>query len=146
MMIIGMQKLRVFKNFNNKDVGDYHGFYVQSDTLFLADVFESFRKTCIEIYDLDPAHFLSAPGLAWQACLKKTEVKLELLTNVDMLLKIETGIRGGICHAIYRYAKANNKYMKDYDNYESSYIQYLDANYLYGLAMSLKLPVNGFRC
>ena len=146
MMIIGMQKLRVFKNSNNKDLGDYHGFYVQSDTLFLADVFESFRKKCIEIYDLDPAHFLSAPGLAWQACLKKTEVKLELLTNVDMLFKIEKGIRGGICHAIYRYAKANNKYMKDYDNYESSYIQYLDANYLYGLAMSLKLPVNGFKC
>ena len=86
--------------------------YVQSDTLLLADVFENFRNKCIEIYELDPAHFLSAPGLAWQACLKKTEVKLELLTDIDMLLMVEKGIRGGICHAIHRYAKANNKYMK----------------------------------
>ena len=99
---------RVFKNFNNKNLGDYHHLYVQSDTLLLADVFENFRSKCIEIYELDPAHFLSASGLAWQACLKKTEVKLELLTDVDMLLMVEKGIRGGICHAIHRYAKANN--------------------------------------
>ena len=119
----------VFKNLNNKNLGDYHDFYVESDTLLLADVFENFRNKCIEIYELDPAHFLSAPGLAWQACLKKTEVKLELLTNVDMLLIVEKGIRGGICHAIHRYAETNNKYMKNYDqNKESSYIQYLDAN------------------
>ena len=76
----------------------------------LADVFENFRNTCIKVYKLDPIHFLSAPGLASQACLKKTEVKLELLTDVDMLLMAEKGIRGGICHTIYRYAKANNKY------------------------------------
>ena len=81
----------------------------------LADVFENFRNKCIEIYELDPAHFLSASGLAWQACLKKTEVKLELLTKVDMLLMVEKGIRGGICHAINRYTKANNEYMKNYD-------------------------------
>ena len=124
---------RVFKNINNKNLGDYHDLYVQSDTLLLADVFENFRKKCIEIYELDPAHFLSAIGLAWQACLKKTKVKIELLTNVDMLWIVEKGIRGGICHAIQRYAKANNKYIKDYDkNKESSYIQYLDANNLYG--------------
>ena len=91
---------RVFKNFNNKNLGDYHHLYVQSDTLLLADVFGNFRNKCIEIYELDPAHFLSASGLAWQACLKKTEVKLELLTDVDMLLMVEKGIRGGICHAI----------------------------------------------
>ena len=84
--------------------------YVQSDTLLLADVFENFRNKCIEIYEFDPAHFLSAPGLAWQACLKKTKVKLELLTDVHMLLMVEKGIRGGICHARHRYAKANNKY------------------------------------
>ena len=89
--------------------------YVESDTLLLADVFENFRNKCIEIYELDPAHFLSASGLAWQACLKKTEVKLELLTKVDMLLMVEKGIRGGICHAINRYTKANNVYMKNYD-------------------------------
>ena len=102
---------------------------------------------CIEIYELDPAHFLLTPGLAWQACLKKTRVKLELLTDYDMLMMVEKGIRGGICQAIYRYAKANNKYMgKEYDeNIESSYLAYLDANNLYGSAMSQKLPVDGFK-
>ena len=89
----------------------------------LPDAFENFRNKCIEIYELVPAHFLSAPGLAWQACLKKTEVKIELLTKVDMLLMVEKGIRGGVYHAIHRYAKANNKHMKNYDkNKESSYI------------------------
>ena len=88
--------------------------HVQSDTLLLADVFEKFRNKYIEIYELEPAHFLSAPGLAWRVCLKKTGVKLELLTNNDKLLVVEKGIRGGICHAIHRYAKANNKYIKNY--------------------------------
>ena len=98
---------RVFKNFSNKHLGDYHDLYVESNILLLADVFKSFRNKCIEIYELDSAHYLFAPGLAWQVCLKKTEVKLELLTNVDMLLMVQKGIRGGICHAIHRYAKAN---------------------------------------
>ena len=112
----------------------------------LSDVFENFRNKCIEIYELDPAHFLSAPGLAWQACLKKTKVELELLTDIDMLLMVEKGTRGGICQAIYRYAKANNKDMKNHDkNNESPYIEYLDANNLYGWAMSQNLPVNGFK-
>ena len=85
------------------------------------------------------------PGLPWQACLKKTGIRLELLTNIDMLLMVEKGIRGGICHAIHSYAKANNKYMKNYDkNTESSYPMYLDANSLYGWAMSQRLPVNSF--
>ena len=137
---------KVFKNFNDKYLGDYHDLYVQSDTLLLAVVFENFRNKYIEICELDPAHFLSAPGLAWQACLKKTEVKLELLTDVGMLLKVEKVVRGGICHSIHRYAKANNKYMKNYDkNKESLYIQYLDANNLYGRAVSQKLPVDGFK-
>ena len=130
---------RVFKNLNNKNLGHSHDLYVQSDKLLLAEVFTNFRNKCIEIYELDPAHFLSVPALAWQACLKKTEVKLELLTNVDMLLMVQKGIRGGICHAIHRYPKANNKYMKNYNkNKESSYIRYLDAN-LYGWAMSQKI-------
>ena len=88
---------------------------VQSDTLLLVDVFEKFRGTCFEIYGLDPSHFISAPGLAWKACLKKTNVNLELLTDTDMLLMIEAGIRGVMCQSIHRYAKANNKYMKNYD-------------------------------
>ena len=124
---------KVWKLFEIKNLGEYHDLYVQSDTLLLADVFENFKDKCIDIYKLDPAHFLSAPGLAWQACLKKTGVKLELLTDNDMLMMVEKGIRGGMCHAVYRYAKANNKYMKSYDkSIKSSYIQYLDANNLYG--------------
>ena len=137
---------RVFKNLNNKNLGDYHDLYVQSDTLFLANLFENFTNKWIEIYELDPAHFLSAPGLAWQACLKKTEVKLELLTNVDMLLMVEKGNRDGICYAIHKYAKTNNKYIKIYDkNKESSFLDYIDASKLYGWTMSQKLPVDGFR-
>ena len=136
----------VFKTFKLNNLGDYHDLYVQSDTLLLADVFENFRKACIKTYELDPAHSISLPGLAWQVCLKKTGVELELLTDYDILLMIEEGIRGGICHAVHRYAKANNKYMKNYDkSKESSYIQYLDANNLYGVAMSAKLPINGFK-
>ena len=110
-------------------IGDYHDLHVQCDTLLLADVFEKFRDTCIDISGLDPSYFLSAPGLAWQVFLKKREVKVELLTDIHMLLMIEEGIRGGICRSIHRYAKTNNKYMKNYNkNIESSYLTYLDAN------------------
>ena len=106
--------------------------YVQSDTLLLADVFENFRNKYIKIYELYPSRFLSAPRLSWQVCLKKAEVEFEFLTNIDMLLMVEKGIRYGICHAIHRYAKANDKYMKNYDkNMKSSYLVYLDANNLY---------------
>ena len=137
---------KVFNEFNLKILGDYHDLYVQSGALLLADVFENFRDKCIEIYELDPAHFLSAQGLAWQACLKKTEVELKLLTDYNMLLMVEEGIRGGMCQAIHRHAKANNKYMNNYDkNIESSYLMYLDANNLYRWAMSQKLLVNGFK-
>ena len=136
----------VFKIFRLENLGNYHDLYVQSDTLLLADVFNNFRNMCLKEYELDPAHFLSLPGLAWQACLKKTNIELELLTDYEMLLMVEKGIRGGICHSIHRYAKANNKYMKNYNkNEESCHIQYLDANNLYGWAMSQKLPVNGFK-
>ena len=114
--------------------------------MLLADIFENFRQSCLKNYELGPADFVSLPGLAWQACLKKTTVELELLTDYDIVLMVEERIRAGICHAIQRYAKANNKYMKDYDRKKkSSYIQYLDANHLYGKAMTEKLPVRGFR-
>ena len=85
------------KNLSNKNLGDYYDLYVQSDTLLFADLFENFRNMCIKVHELDPAHFLSAPGLASQACLKKTEVELELITDPDMLLMVEKEIRGGIC-------------------------------------------------
>ena len=125
------------------NIGDYHDL---SDTLLLVDVYENFRNICFEKYQLDPTYFVSAPGLVWEACLKKTGVKLELITEYDMILMIEKGIRGEIFQATHRYAKANNKYMKNYDkNNESSYIEYLDANNLYRWAMPQKLPVNGFK-
>ena len=99
----------------------------------------------LEIYELDSAHFLSAPRLAWQAALKKTKIKLDLLSDIDLLLMVEKGIRGGIFHSIYQYAKTNNKYMKDYDkNKKWSYLKYWNVNSLYGWAMLRKLPVNNF--
>ena len=111
----------------------------------MTDVFENFGKMRLKINHLDPVKFLSATGLAWQAALKKTELKLELLTDIDMLLIVEKGIREGICHAIHWHAKANSKYMEDYDkNKESSYLKYWDVNNLYGWAMSQRLPVNQF--
>ena len=101
---------------------------------------------CLKTYYLDSAKFLSAPGLSWQGALKKTRVKLHLLTDIDMLLMVKKGIRGGICHGIHRYAKANNNCIKNYDkNKESSYLKYWDVNNLHGWAMSQKLPVNGFK-
>ena len=105
---------KVWETFEIKNVGEYHDLYVQFDTFLFPDVFENFRKKCIEIYKLDPAHFFSASGVAWQACLKMTKVELELLTDIDMPLMVEKGTRGEICQAIHRYAKANNKYMKNY--------------------------------
>ena len=112
----------------------------------LANVFENFRNKCIEVYETDIAHFMSAHGLAWQACLKRDRSKLELLTDIDMLLMIEKGIRGGIVYAIHRYAKTNNKYMNNYNkDIESLYFMYLDTNNLYGCVMSRKLPVNSFK-
>ena len=106
----------VFSKFDNNNLGDYHDLYVQSDTLLLADVFFNFRKVCFDTYELDPAHFLYAPGLAWQACLKKSNVELELISDVDMLLMIEKGIPGGITQAVCRHFQSNNKYTdKKYD-------------------------------
>ena len=98
-----------------KRLGEYHDLYPKSDKLLLTDVFKNFRKISLKIYDLDPVKFLWDPGLPWQAALKKTDIKVESLSNIDMLLMIEKGIRGGIFHPIQWYAKANKKFMKDYD-------------------------------
>ena len=136
---------KVWKEFELKNMGDYHDLYLKTDVLLLSDVMENFRKLCEKHYELDPAHFFTVPGMAWDAMLKMTGIKLELLEDVDMLLMIEKGIRGGISNAFKRYAKANNKFMKDFDPAEkSSFIVYLDANNLYGWAMSKPLPVGEF--
>ena len=136
----------VWNTFNLKNMGEYHDLYLQSDILLLTDVFENFRKTCLEYYKLDPCHYFTSPGLSWDAMLKMTDIKLELMTDVDMFQFIEKGLRGGISYIANRYGKANNKYMTDYDkNKPSKYIMYLDANNLYGWAMSQYLPTAGFK-
>ena len=137
---------KVWKYFDMKTMKDYHNLYLKTDVLLLADVFENFRNVCVENYKLDPAWYYTAPGLAWDACLKKTEVNLELLNDIDMLLMIEKGIRGGVSTITKRHAEANNPYMKTYDsNSPNKYISYLDANNLYGWAMSQPLPTHGFK-
>ena len=135
----------VFKQFACHSLGDYYDLYVKSDVLLLADVFENFREICLNYYKLDPAHFYTAPGLSWVACLEMTKVELELLTDVDMHLSIEEGLRGGISLVCNRYSKANNKYLPNFRlDEESKYIIYLDANNLYRWAMSQPLPVDSF--
>ena len=136
----------VWNTFNLKNMGEYHDLYLKSDILLLADVFENFRKTCLQYYKLDPCHYFTSPGLSWDAMLKMTDMKLELMTDVDMFQFIEKGLRGGTSYIANRYGKANNKYMKTYDDKEpSKYIMYLDANNLYGWAMSQYPPTGGFR-
>ena len=126
---------------------DYHNLYNETDVLLLADVFENFRDICIKNYKLDPAHYYTAPGLAWDAALKITEVELKLLSDIDMLLMVEEGTRGGVSMTSNRYGKSNNKYMGDKFNPSepSKYITYLDGNNLYGWAMSKPLPTHGFK-
>ena len=137
----------VWKTFKMKSFKDYHELFNKVDVLLLADVFENFRNICLTNYGLDPAHYYTAPGLAWDAALKVTDVSLELLSDVDMLLMIEEGIRGGVSMISNRYAKANNKYMGEsfIDTMISIYIAYLDSNNLYGWGMSKPLPTHGFK-
>ncbi|PFX20964.1 hypothetical protein AWC38_SpisGene14564 [Stylophora pistillata] len=136
----------VWSVFRCKTFRDYHNLYNRSDVLLLADVFENFRELCKENYDLDPCWYFTAPGLAWDACLKLTEIELELLSDINMLHMFEAGIRGGISMISTRHAKANNKYMGESFNptQPSKFITYLDANNLYGWAMSKNLPTGGF--
>ena len=136
----------VWEVFKLRNMGEYHDLYLKSDILLLADVFENFRRTCLEYYKLDPCHYFTSPGLSWDAMLKMTGIKLELMTDIDMFQFIEKGMRGGISYIANRYGEANNKYMKEYDEKApSKYIMYLDANNLYGWAMSQYLPTGGFR-
>ena len=138
--------INVWNTFKCKTIRDCHDLYLKSDVLLLSDVFENFRKTRLHHYNLDPAHYYTSPGLAWDACLKETGQELQLLHDYDMLMMFERGVRGGISHISKRYAEANNKYMVDYDpDKPSTYIQYLDANNLYGWAMSQSLPTHGFK-
>ena len=138
--------LNVWKTFKMKTLKEYHEVYNITDVLLLADVFENFRDLCLKNYGLDPVYYYTAPGLAWDAMLKMTKINLELLSDVDKLLMIEKGIRGGISIISNRYGKANYKYMKDYNKKEASkYLMYVDANNLYGCAMSQKLPVHSFK-
>ena len=136
----------VWSVFQIRDLGEYHDLYLKTDVLLLADVFESFRSTCLEYYKLDPCHYFSAPGLSWDALLRMTEINLDLISDLDAQLFIEKGMRGGISYIAHRHAVANNKYMKNYNPArESSYIMYLNANNLYGWAMSQSLPVGDFK-
>jgi len=137
---------KVWKKFNMETMREYHNLYLKSDVLLLSDVFENFRDVCLSNYGLDPAWYYTSPGLAWDACLKITKANLELLTDYDMLMMIENGVRGGVSMISKRYAKANNPYMTKYDpNSPTKYLTYLDANNLYGWAMSKPLPTHGFR-
>ena len=138
--------INVWNTFNISNLVEYQDLYVRLDTALLADVFENFRDKHIETDKLDPSYFLTTPGLSWWACLKKTGVKLELLTHENMFLTYEEGVRGDICNKVHSSAEANNKFTKKYDkNKESLFLIYVDANNLYGWAMSKKLPVDGFK-
>ena len=138
---------KVWNEFGLKNMGDYHDLYLKTDVILLTNVFESFRKVCLDNYGLDPAHFYTAPGLAWKACLKKTGLNLKLLKDPNMLLMFEHGIRGGITQSVHKWANVNNPYMGcEWDPLRpTNYLQYLDANNLYGWAMSQPLPTGEFK-
>ena len=136
----------VLNTFMIRTLGDYHDLYLISDVLLLTDVIQNFRKTCMQYYKSDPCHYFTSPGLSWDAMLKMTNIKLELMTDIDMFQFIEKGMHGGVSYIANRYGNANNKYMKEYDEkVPSKYIMYLDANNLYGWAMSQYLPTGNFK-
>ncbi len=137
---------KVWNAFGCKTMRDYHDLYLRTDTLLLADVMTEFRKTCKKAYGLGALHYYTSPGLAWDAMPKITKIKLDLISDPDMYMMIEKGIWGGISTVMKRHAESNHKYLSDYDkNQISKFIEYLDANNLYGWAMSEKLPVKDFR-
>jgi len=138
---------KVWKDMGVSTMGEYHDLYLKTDVLLLTDVFENFRTTCYSYYSLDPACYLSAPSLAWDAMLKMTDIEIENITDYDLYLLIESAIRGGMCSVgSKRHVKANNQYLPDYDSSkESNFIAYLDANNLYGYAMSQPMPLGDYK-
>ena len=136
---------KIWNKFKMKNMRDYHDHYLKRDVLLLADVFERFISTCLKYYKLDPCHYFSSPGLSWDAILKTTKIELEKISDINKYLFIEKGTRGGVSYIAKRYAKANNKYMNDYDfEKPSTFITYLDKNNLYGGTMSEYLPYGEF--
>ena len=137
---------KIWKTFCFETLGDYHDLHLKTDVTLLADVFQTFRRTCMNAYKLDPLHYLTAPGLSWEALIKYTNINLELLTDIDMHMLIEKGMRGGISMVSKRHAKANTPHTADYDpEKDNNYIMYYDANNLYGWAMIQPLPYFGFK-
>ena len=136
----------VWTTFDCQTIGDYHDLYLRTDVLLLADVFENFRRTAMATYGLDPAHYYTLPGYSWDALLKCTYIELDQITEANMYLFIEKGLRGGISMVSHRHAIANNPSMENYDPEQpTSFLQYLDANNLYGWAMSQPMPTGGFQ-
>ena len=137
--------VEMWNEFNMNNLGDLCDVYVQSDVLLLADVFNQYRQECWENFQLDPLHFYTAPGLTWQAALRMTKVKLQLLREVEMYQFVESAIRGGTSLITKRWVLARNKHLPNYSSSEpSNYLWYIDANNLYGCAMVEKLPISGF--
>lgn len=137
---------QIFKEFNCNNLGDYSDLYLKTDVLLLADIFEKFRNICLKHYGLDPAHYFTAPGLSWSAMLKLTEIELELLSDYNMYAFYKRGIRGGIVQSIIKHVKANNQYLNTYDSTKpSDIITYIDANNLYGLALSQNHGYRNFK-
>lgn len=137
-----VDEINIFISF----AGGYSDHYLKTDVLLLADVFECFRDTCLQHYGLDPAHYYTIPGLSWDAMLKLTDVQLELIADIDMLLFVEKGIRGGLAQCSKRYAKANNRYMENYNDRENSnYLMYYDINAMYAWAMTQYMPYGGLK-
>ncbi|GFT09156.1 uncharacterized protein TNCV_4105911 [Trichonephila clavipes] len=136
----------VWNAFNIKNLGDYSDLYVKTDVLLLSDIFENFRSACMKAYNLDPVWYYTVPGLSWDSMLELTKVKIELLMDYDMYLFVEKGIRGGISQCSNRYARANNKFLPNFEPSKlQNFLLYLDANNLYGWAMSQPLPLNNFK-
>ena len=140
------QAKSVWERFGCTSLRDYLELYLKTDVLLLADIFEEFRSVCMSTYGLDPAHYVSAPQLSWDAMLKLTDCSLELISDPEMFRFIDHGIRGGVSNIAHRHAEANNPYMSSFDpSLPTSFIIDLDANNLYGWAMSQSMPTEGFK-